>query len=159
MSTSTMTCIESKIVTLKTSRGAIAVEKKNLIHFNGGLYGFEEYTDFALFDIKDCPPFRSMLSVQEGGPDFVVVEPVLIFSDYTPLVSIKSLNEYDLGKPLELVVLSIVTLAENPEDITVNLRGPIFLNHATRCAKQVILPDDTYQTKVPITGSWKDPSQ
>ena len=153
MSTSTLICTEGKLVTLKTSRGTIAVEKKNLIHFPGGLYGFEEFTDFALFDIKDCKPFRSMLSVQEGGPDFVVVEPILIFDDYAPLESIKSIKEFDLGEPLELVVLAIVTLAENPEDITVNLRGPIFLNIAARRAKQVILPDDTYQTKVPIMGS------
>ena len=141
---------KSEIITLKTSHGTIAVEKKNLINFPEGMYGFEEYCDFAFFDIKGCKPFRSMLSVQEGGPDFVIVEPGLIFNDYNPLDALNSLDEIGLGDPLELVILAIVTIAENPEDITVNLRGPIFFNLTNRQAQQIILPDETYSTKTPI---------
>ena len=147
-----VTCTDSEVISLKTTNGTLKVEKKNLIHFPLGLYGFEEFTDFALFDIKDCKPFRSMLSVQEGGPDFVVVEPHLIFDDYNPLESIGPLNEIGIGETVEIVILSIVTLAEKPEDITVNLRGPIFLNLTTRKAKQIVLQDDTYPTKMPIMG-------
>ena len=147
---------DSEFVSLETSRGIIKVEKKNVVHLPLGLYGFEDYTDFALFDLKDCEPFRSMLSIQKGGPDFVVVESALIFEDYDPLDSIGPLDEFGLGNPVEIVFLSLVTLAENPEDITANLRGPILLNLATRKAIQVVLQDEKYSTKVPIMSRAED---
>ncbi|MBN1290304.1 MAG: flagellar assembly protein FliW [Candidatus Latescibacteria bacterium] len=137
-------------VTLKTSRGIIEIDTKDVIHFPEGILGFEGYNDFAILDITDCKPFKSMLSVKEGGPDFVVVEPLLIFDDYTPLDSAGPIHDLGLGDPLNLVILSIVTLSEKTEDITINLSGPIFLNQATGLAKQVALPDEKYHTKVPV---------
>lgn len=151
-----VTSTDSEFISLETSRGIIRVEKKNLVQFPLGLYGFEDYTDFALFDLKDSEPFRSMLSIQEGGPDFVVVESALIFDDYDPLESIGPLDEIGIGSTVEIVILSIVTLAENPEDITANLRGPILLNLATRKAIQVVLQDEKYSTKVSIMSRGED---
>lgn len=141
---------EQETVTIHTPDGAVTVYKKDLIHFPDGLFGFPQYTDFAIFDINDCKPFKSMRSSQPGGPEFVVVEPLRIFEDYDPLSEFNSLDELELGSPLELVVLSIVTLAEDPRDITVNLRGPVLLNLQTRCARQVALQDERYLTKAPI---------
>ncbi|MFC1692554.1 flagellar assembly protein FliW [Candidatus Latescibacterota bacterium] len=133
-------------VEIKTSRGTMYVSRKDVIHFPEGLFGFEEYKDYAVFDIKDCKPFKSMLSIQEGGPDFVVVDPFLIVKDYNPLELYTSPEELPFGSQVELTVLSIVTLAEDPKDITANFRGPLFLNISTGIAKQVILPDDQYST-------------
>ena len=141
---------DKSTVSIKTSRGIIKVKKDDIIHFPDGLLGFEEYTDFVILDITDCKPFKSMLSVREGGPDFVIVEPLLIFDDYTPLNSAGSIHGLELGEPVNLVILSIVTLSEKPEDITINLSAPVFLNQATKIAKQVALPDERYHTKVPV---------
>ncbi|MCE5251203.1 flagellar assembly protein FliW, partial [bacterium] len=138
-------------------RGLIRVPRKELIHFPEGLLGFGDYTDFAVLDINDCKPFKSMLSAVTGGPDFVVVEPQLIFSNYNPLKSINALSDLGIGDPVDLVILSLVTLAENPGDITLNLRGPIFINLVTRLARQIILPDDTFRTKEPILPYRKRP--
>ena len=141
---------EQEVVTIHTAEGAVKVFKKDLIYFPDGLFGFPQFTDFAIFDIKDCKPFKSMRSSQPGGPEFVVVEPLQIFKDYDPLNEFVNLDELELGSPLELVVLSIVTLAENPGDITANLRGPLMLNLNTRYARQIALQDERYMTKAPI---------
>jgi len=137
-------------VKIKTSREGIEINSRDIIHFPDGLIGFEEYTDFIIFDLKDCSPFKSMLSVREGGPDFVVFEPLGIFKDYALHVTGASLAYPDLGNPGDQALLSIVTLAERPEEITVNLRGPIFLNYKTRRARQVIVSDDRFQTREPL---------
>lgn len=137
-------------VIIRTSRGEIEVNSTDIIHFPEGLIGFEEYRDFIIFDLKDCYPFKSMLSVSEGGPDFVVLEPLEVFEDYAPYVSSIPAGHSDLGSPSDLVLLSIVTLAERPEDITVNLRGPIFLDLKSRSARQVVVPDDHCTTKMPL---------
>jgi len=137
-------------IPISTSGKVRYVDKKDIIHFPEGMLGFSEHTEYVIYDITDCKPFKSMLSVKEGGPDFVLVEPLLLFDDYSPLDSFPSLKDMQLGDTVELTVLSIVTLAEKPEDMTVNLRGPILLNLSTRIAKQVVLPDDNYSTKNPL---------
>ena len=137
-------------ITIKTGRGAIEVERSRIVHFPEGIIGFEGYTDFVILDINDCPPFKSMLSVVEGGPDFVVIEPLSIFEDYAAMASSVPLRETGVDDPVDLVLLSIVTLSDKPDDVTVNLRGPIFLDIKTRRAKQVIIPDDRCRTKVPL---------
>ena len=137
-------------VVIRTSRGEVEVDARDVIHFPEGLIGFETYTDFVIFDLKDCQPFKSMLSVREGGPDFVVLDPLEIFEDYAPYVAGVPVEQPELGSPYDLVLLSIVTLAERPEEITVNLRGPIFLNRQTHHAKQVVLSDDRCRTKMPL---------
>jgi flagellar assembly factor FliW len=141
-------CNSGEYLVLKTQRGEIRVDRNDVIHFPEGLFGFENFTDFAIFDIKGCEPFKSMLSVTEGGPDFVVLEPLEVFEDYSTYVSQATQNQPDMDSPADMVLLSIVTLAENPENITVNLRGPIFLNLKTRSARQVVLPDDRCTTRV-----------
>ncbi len=135
---------------IKTSRGEIRVDRTEVIHFPDGLIGFEDYTDFAIFDIKGCEPFKSMLSVAEGGPDFVVLEPLRVFEDYSSFVADIPRQQTDLGSSVDTVLLSIVTLADKPENTTVNLRGPIFLNLKTRSARQVDIPDDRCKTRVPL---------
>ena len=137
-------------ICIKTQHGIKHISKKDIIHFTEGLLGFTEYTDFVFFDIKDCEPFKSMLSVVEGGPDFIVVDPRLIFEDYSPLDYFSSSEELDIGDPVELVVLSIVTLAEEPENSTVNLRGPLFVNLSSKLARQIVLPDDKHSSKSPL---------
>lgn len=144
------TCTTGEYLVLNTARGEIRVNRNDIIHFPDGIIGFEDYTEFAIFDIKGCEPFKSMLSVKEGGPDFVVLEPLRIFEDYSAFVSNIPRKQTDLGNPTDMVLLSIVTLAEKPENITVNLRGPIFLNLKTRNARQVVLSDDRCKTKVPL---------
>lgn len=139
-----------KRTVIKTSHGEVAVNTRNIVHFPEGLIGFEEYTDFAILDLKDCPPFKSLLSMKEGGPDFVVLEPLEIFEDYASCVAEIPYEGPELESPFDLVLLSIVTLAERPEEITVNLRGPIFLNRKTRSARQVVIPDDRFQTREPL---------
>jgi len=136
-----------KGIPIQTSGGIRYVNKNDIIRFPEGLLGFRDAKEYAFFDINDCEPFKSMLSVKENGPDFVVVETRTIIGDYSPLDSLSSFEQVDLGSPMELVVLSIVTLSEKPEDITINLRAPLLVNLATSQGKQVILDDERYQTR------------
>jgi flagellar assembly factor FliW len=138
-------------ITIQTPRGDRVVDRSEIIHFPEGIIGFEEYTDFAILDIRDCDPFKSMLSVREGGPDFVVIEPMLVFEDYAPFMAGLPPGILNRGETMDdLVLLTIVNLSDRPENITVNLRGPILLNIRTRHARQVVIPDNRLRTKVPL---------
>lgn len=137
-------------VAIETAAGTREVNSDEIIYFPDGLPGFEEFREFAVFDIEVCEPFKSMLSIDPGGPDFIVVEPMTIFEDYNPLDSICLSDNVKLGTPLDIAVIAIVTVAEDFKNSTVNLRGPILLNLATSRARQVILTDDRYNTRTPL---------
>ena len=138
------------IITIRTSQGEKQAYRTDIIHFPRGLFGFGRYTDFVIFDILDCPPFKSMLSVEEGGPDFVVMEPMDVFENYQPLADAENLTKLGMDAGAEIAVLSIVTLADNPRQATVNLRGPIVIDLATNRACQIALADERYSTREPL---------
>lgn len=139
-----------KKIPITTSNGVRYISESDIVRIPDGVLGFKDYTDFVFFDIEGCEPFKSMLSVKEGGPDFVVVETQTIIDDYRPFDAIHSLEHVDFDTPFEPVVLSIVTLSENPEDITVNLRAPLVINIAASTGRQIILDDERYVTRFPL---------
>ena len=141
---------EMKQVPIQTSSGVRYVSHDQIIDFPGGLPGFREFTRFVVFDIDGCEPFKSLLSVDAGGPDFVVVESGKVVDDYNPLDFVDSSESLGLGETGEFIALSIVTVEEDFKQSTINLRGPIIYNIASSKARQVILPDDRFSTKTPL---------
>ncbi len=143
-------CVCDDIITIRTLQGDKQVNRTDIIHFPRGIFGFDRYTDFVIFDIVDCPPFKTMLSVEDDGPDFVVMEPIGIFGDYRPLPDDESMAELGITGKSAVAVLSIVTLADDPSRTTVNLRGPIVIDLDTNRASQIALADDRYSTRKPL---------
>ncbi len=141
--------IRNNMVKIETSGGIRYVDRKNIISFEEGLLGFPDAKEFVFFDITECEPFKSMLSVQKNGPDFVVVETGLVFPEYNPLPYVSDVN-VSIGNADDLVILSIVTLAEQPEDITANLSGPLLINLKTGKGRQVVLSDERFKTRQPM---------
>jgi len=133
-------------IKIDTPGGTRFVDEKDVVHFQDGLLGFPGPRDYVFFDITGCEPFKSMLTVEPGGPDFVVVETGQVFENYNPL-ELLSDGEVNLGASVELAILSIVTLAEDPEDTTANLSGPLLVNLKTGKGKQVVLSDERYKTQ------------
>lgn len=137
-------------IAIETRDGTRHVGQDEIIKFSEGLPGFERYTEYAVFDINGCPPFKSMLSIEKGGPDFVVIDPGDVFRNYEPFTSLPQFVFPGQSPSIEVAVLSIVTLTDDPADSTVNLRGPIIIDLATRSARQVVLSDETYSTREPL---------
>ena len=61
--------------------GLIEVPDDHIINIPAGLLGFEEYTDFALYD-SVYPPFVWMQSIQEKNLAFLMIDPFLICGGY-----------------------------------------------------------------------------
>ena len=51
----------------------------------------------------------------------------------------------------DLLLLSVLTLGDDPADATANLLAPVVVNHRTRRAAQVILDDATLSLQAPLT--------
>lgn len=123
------------------------VERDKLISFPDGIPGFESYKAYALFDDPDSEPFQWLLSIDNPRLGFVVVNPLFIWADYDPKISRDDLRTLEVEKPEEILLFCIVTLADDPSQVTVNLSGPLVVNSVKRKARQLALLDDRYVTK------------
>ncbi len=130
--------------------GEIEVNEKQKIYFKDGILGFEEIHNFFLLDTEEGSPFFWFQALEEPDIAFVIIDPRFVEQDYKLDISDKELEEIKIKDQEELLIFSIVTIYQKPEDITVNLLGPIIINKTNHMAKQVINQNDTYLIKHPL---------
>ena len=129
------------------------VARDKLIVFPDGIPGFERSTTYALFTEPGSEPFQWLLSTADPRLGFVVIDPMAIWSNYEPKISREDLKSLEVSSADEIVVYAVVTLAEEPAEVTVNLSGPILINTANKKARQLALLDDRYTTKHKIVDA------
>ena len=135
----------STVVKLSTSNfGNLSIEKENIITFEQGLLGFEELKQFAIIAVEECLPFEWLVSLEDPMVAFPILNPTLSFSDYKPSLSKDDLVLLDIKKEKDVEMFCIVTLGKKPEDVTLNLKGPILINMKNKMGKQVVLIEDYY---------------
>jgi flagellar assembly factor FliW len=131
--------------------GEIEILEKQKIFFKEGIFGFEDIHDYVLLDAaQEKSPFYWLQSEKIPEIAFVVINPTAIEPDYKCNIDPKDLKELEINVIDETLIFSIVTIHENPKDITVNLLGPIVINKKTHTAKQIINQNEKYTVKHPI---------
>lgn len=136
---------ESSMVNLSTNNfGNLRIEKENIITFEQGLLGFEELKQFAIIAVEECLPFEWLVSVEDPLVAFPILNPTLFFSDYKPSLSKDDLVLLNIKKEKDVEMFCIVTLGKKPEDVTLNLKGPILINMKNKMGKQVVITEDYY---------------
>lgn len=87
--------------------GEVEIGDEKIVHFDKGLFGFEEYKDYTiLYDIDgEEPPFFSWLqSTTEPGLAFPIVNPQRVDEQYNPIVEDALLESVGEIKEDDLVV-------------------------------------------------------
>ena len=140
---------------VKTKTGAtIQVEAKDLLEIPEGLFGFEEYKNYAIYE-SEYPPFMWMQSTDESSLAFLIVDPFLVADDYELDVDDKSLAKIGIAHPSEVCVMAIVTIPAGGIPVTANLQGPLVINRSNNKAMQVILNSNKWTTKHDIMKALK----
>ena len=117
----------------------IEVPDEEVLHFPNGIVGFEDLTNFVLFELE--PPLYLLQPADDPHTGFVVLDPFLV----DPLYRIPAREECEL---LELddddrrSALAVVTLSTEGLPQSVNLRAPIVLNASKKLGMQLILHED-----------------
>ena len=132
-------------VSTKT-KGMVEVSEEQLITIPSGLFGFEEYTDFALID-SEYQPFIWLQSLQDKNLAFLLIDPFLICDDYEADIDDKSLSKIGIKDPLDVLVFAIVTVPNDGSAVTANLQGPLVINRKSRQCMQAVLRDTRWTTK------------
>jgi flagellar assembly factor FliW len=115
--------------------GEIEYENTQIFKFEEGILGFEELTDFLLFAEKDSY-FYWLTSISE---------PEIVF----PVLSINLLQE-EYVKEGEFEPFGIVKLDKEPQNITINLKAPVFINQKDKTGFQKIVDNVEYQVDYPL---------
>jgi flagellar assembly factor FliW len=129
--------------------GPIDVDERQRIHFSAGILGFETLHDFVLLDAAQ-PPFYWLQSMDVVEIAFVLIDPRIFRPDYTLEVEPSEIEALGITAEEQTLDFVIVTVPEDPMDMTANLQGPIIINKVTRTGRQSISVNPRWQVRHPI---------
>lgn len=126
--------------------GEIDINERQIIAFPHGIFGFEHHRTYALLDAAQ-PPFYWLQSLDESEIAFVMINPYVFRPDYVLQVADEDIEELGVENEDDVLVFAIVTIPENPKEMTANLQGPVLINRKVKRGRQSISLDPAWGTK------------
>ena len=139
-----------------TRFGELEIEDTRVIAIPDGMLGFRGKR-YILLDPGKGSPFTWLQSVDNPGLAFVVVDPLRFFPDYRVKLTADEYQKLLLNEGDEIVFLTVVTMAREPENITVNLQGPVAVNPESMTARQIVL-EGNYLPRHPLFAPLEPPT-
>jgi flagellar assembly factor FliW len=140
----------------ETSRfGRIEFDKEKILTFAEGLPGFWEAKEFILVPHSENSPLKWLQCLEIPELAFAVLDPWLLFNDYKPVFHPYDLESLEMenSSDEDLIIVTILTIPEDTQGMTANLKAPIIINAKSNKAKQVVLLSDDYLIKQPLPQS------
>lgn len=123
------------------------------IVFDKGIPGFEEHKIFTINDVEENLKYKMVSCKENINIGFIAISPFEIDKNYEVNLKDETINELKIENPKDVLILNLITLGKTLEKSTVNLKAPIIINIKNNKGKQLILQDDKYNIKEPLTGS------
>ena len=125
-----------------------------VIEFEAGLPGFPAARRFQLEDLgENLRPFRRLRSIGEPEISFTVVEPGLLFRDYSIEIDDEHQASLGISSAEDVMTLVLITVPRPPLPPTANLLGPIVINKRTGAAAQVVQHRSNHKVAEPLPGA------
>jgi len=136
--------------------GEIEIDEVRIIDFPQGILGFDFIKKFVILDTEDKgSPFKWMQAFEEKDLAFIIIRPLDFMEEYELVISQNDLDDVKSESIDGLITFSIVTIPENPKNMTANLQGPIIINPGKRIGKQAISLSDRYTVRHNILDEMK----
>lgn len=127
-----------EVMIIQSRLGEREVRLDKVIHFPRGVIGFETAREFTLLQIQENAPLLVLQSMEEPTLGLLVADPFVFLPDYNLTVSDAEQQILQAEGVEDLAVLITVTIPPGkPEEMALNLLGPIVLNHRARIGLQV----------------------
>jgi len=124
-----------------------------ILSFPAGLVGFENVTEFRLFEPAGGYPLKFLQAVDRPELSFVCMDAAAIKMDYEVPLNDSDAAFLALEKLEDAMVLVLVVIPEDPRLMTANLAGPLVINIRTLKGRQVILDTREYPLKYPVLNN------
>lgn len=125
--------------------GEVEYSEEDLVTIPDGIFGFTDlkrYLPLCLDDENDL--MLLFQSTERPEVAFVVINPVFLRQDYSPLLTPEELSFLGVSESGELSYYVICVLRDNYLENTVNLKCPLAINPQTRIGMQVIMENSPY---------------
>ena len=144
--------LDSKIITVNTKPfGEIEICSKDIISFPDGIFAFEYLKDYVLLSTKKELSFRWLQSLEEKNVAFLMTDPLNFLPDYLPKIPKANLELIQIKKEQALNLFCIVTIpSDHPEQMTMNLQGPVVINFDAMLAAQFVSEDPAHEVRQPL---------
>ncbi|OBZ09941.1 flagellar assembly protein FliW [Bacillus sp. FJAT-26390] len=122
----------------------------SVYHFEQGIPGFEHLHHFVFSDLEQELPIKLMQSVDDQEISLLIVNPFFFYPEYEWELSDSAKQELQIQTEQDIEIWSILTMATEPSEATINLLAPLVLNPNQMTGKQLILHDSTYSSRAPL---------
>jgi len=138
-------------VIIKTTRfGQVEINSEDILTFPEGLLGFQDLRQFVLLDDPNDDIFAWLQSCELPSIAFPVLEPE-IFGQYYNVNLTKNENELlKFSETIKPTFMNIITIPDDPTQMTANVKAPIVMNMQQRLARQCVLQDNNLAIREPI---------
>jgi flagellar assembly factor FliW len=124
------------------------VREDQIILLTPGLLGFSQFNRYVLIEHTQEAPFLWLQSVDNPDLAFVVIDPRQVVPGYQPGPLTEVMRDLDVERPEDLTILVILTIPPGrPQEMTVNLMGPVVINLKNRRGRQLVMEDPRYSHK------------
>jgi flagellar assembly factor FliW len=138
-------------VIINTSRfGRVELQNTDVLTFPEGLLGFADLRRFVLLDDPGDEIFAWLQSCESSHIAFPVLEPELFTETYKATLTKSDLEALKLKSQDKARYFSIVTIPDDPTQMTANLKAPIVVNINDKIARQCVLQDNNLAIREPI---------
>ncbi len=137
---------------IKTKQfGEIDIDENRIINMPAGMPGFKDKKRYAIIQKKQTEPFSFYQSLDDQELGFILIDPLLIMSDYK--IDKKELSRivpWDIEKDEILYFVTLTIPKGKPSRMTANLLAPLVISITRKEAVQLILYDTSYSYQHPI---------
>lgn len=127
--------------------GQIEIDEMEIIHFEKGIPGLEEYKKFIISKVEETNLY-CLQSIEEKNIALLLILPWDHVKDYEIVLSDEEIKELDIKSHEDVLVYNVITVRE--DKITANLLAPIIINVKNNKGKQIILNDKKYSIRQEI---------
>ncbi len=138
-------------LTITTSRfGKVIADESDVITFPEGLLGFADLRKFVLLDDPNDEIFAWLQSCESAPIAFPVLDPEVFVESFKVTLTKADQEALKFTAESQPRYLSIITIPDDPTQMTANLKAPVILNVSQKIARQCVLQDNHLAIREPI---------
>jgi flagellar assembly factor FliW len=122
----------------QTRFGDIEYDSNEIITFPEGLIGFPEEKEFLLVATPGASSFLWLQSLAKADLAFLITDPTIYVPGYRPSL---------LKEEGDQIFTTVNIPHGHPEEMSLNLAGPIRIHPDSRTGSQIVLDNEAYTTR------------
>ena len=130
--------------------GRVEFAKEDVVAFPEGILGFGHVREYIFVEDPHDDVFIWLQSVDCPEIAFPVLESEIFAGEYEVSLNKSDLQSLSLENMDGVRSFNIVTIPENPQNMTANLKAPVVVNVQKRTARQCVLQNNDLAIREPI---------